>query len=99
MSTWLVFFLVCFAGIGFMFYCMMRRQDALLKAMRSEHAEFRVLLKALGARLELKEDELRTDSQSAPISVDEALDAYARKERLDMEPRSGSGKGMPDLKF
>ena len=52
MGTWLIFFLVCFAGIAFMFFCVLRRADALLKTMRDEHAQFRILLQALSARLD-----------------------------------------------
>jgi len=107
MSTWLIFFLVCFAGIVFMFYCLLRRGDALLKAMRDEHAQFRVLLLALSARLDtvsgLGEQGYGghgEDSEDIPISVDQALDAYARKGRLDLDKTREPGKnGLPDLKF
>lgn len=104
MGIWLIFFMVCFAGIGFMFFCMLRRQDALLKAMREEHAQFRVLLRALGNRLEPREDndlDLDASHDQAPLSVDEALSAYARKERTERGERpgreSGLKGGLPDM--
>ncbi|MDR2727358.1 MAG: hypothetical protein LBC10_05135 [Deltaproteobacteria bacterium] len=91
-----------------MFYCVLRRGDAMLKAMREEHAQFRVLLQALSARLDagsgFREDRYggygEGSRESAPISVGEALDAYARKERLDLDGTRESDKGgLPDLKF
>jgi len=99
MSMWLIFFLVCFAGQSFMFYCILRRQDTLLKAMKSEHEQFKVLLRALSARMEpdaalgpLEMPEKEPDISH--LSVEEALDAYAKKERGE-KPRGG----LPDLKF
>ena len=108
MGVWLIFFLICFAGIVFMFYCVLRRQDAILKALRDEHAQFRVSLRALGARLDANpgfgsgftEGEYSGESRdNAPISVDEALDAYARKERQDKDARVSAKSNLPDLKF
>jgi hypothetical protein len=115
MDTWLIFFLLCFVGIAFMFYCMLRRQDALVKDMRDEHAQIRVLLRALNARLdavtgfgELEEydkygendREASPISPISPISVDEALDAYIRKERPDPDGTREPGKdGLPDLEL
>jgi len=105
MDTWLIFFLVCFAGICFMFYCVLRRGDALLKAMRDEHAQFRMLLMALSARMDVLSDFIDTAGPGErnceiPISVDEALDAYARRELLDLDGTDDPGKGnMPDLKL
>jgi hypothetical protein len=116
MDTWLIFFLLCFAGIVFMFYCMLRRQDALLKTMRDEHTQIRVMVQALSARLdagtgfgELEDyggeyDRYdaggREASPGSLISVDEALDAYIRKERQDPDKAREPGKdGLPDLEI
>ncbi len=91
MGIWLIFFLICFGGIGFMFFCILRRQDALLKAMRDEHEQFKVLLRALASRFDV-ETENQPAEPLAPLSVDEALNAY-RKESRDKK------SGLPDLKF
>jgi len=107
MDTWLIFFMVCFVGIVFMFYCVLRREDALLKTMRDEHAQIRLLLQALNASLDAEPGfgENRyggydAGSRENPISVSEALNAYARKDRLDMDETRGADKdGLPDLKF
>ena len=95
MGIWLIFFLVCFAGMGFMFFCILRRQDALLKAMRDEHEQFKVLLRALASRFDVETESrpLSDMEKQAPLFVDEALDAYARQERQDKK------NGLPDLKL
>jgi hypothetical protein len=116
MDTWLIFFLLCFVGIAFMFYCMLRRQDALVKEMREEHAQILVTLRVLNARLdagtgfgELEEygkygeggreaASISPISPISPISVDEALDAYIRKERPDGTREPGKD-GLPDLEL
>jgi hypothetical protein len=100
MGTWLLFFLVCFAGIGFMFFCLLRRQDALLRTMQEEHAHFRVALRAMNARLDsIDEDAAKERAtaarRSGPISVDEALSAYAN--RHPKQESSRSGTETPDL--
>ena len=95
MGIWLIFFLVCFVGMGFMFFCILRRQDALLKAMRDEHEQFKVLLRAVASRfdVEMESRSMPDIEKQAPLSVDEALDAYVRQERQDKR------NGLPDLKL
>lgn len=76
----LTFLVICFAGLAFMFYCIQRGQDIMLRAMQDEHAQMRTILRALEARLDA-DDEERPELQQHPVTVQKN-----ESEKLDMEP-------------
>ncbi len=53
----LTFLVICFAGLAFMFFCIQAKQEKMLRIMQEEHAQIRLVLRALEAITEAKDEE------------------------------------------
>ncbi len=50
---WEILFLVAFLGLIFMFYCILRRQDAILKEMKDNNAKNFLLIRSIETHLKM----------------------------------------------
>lgn len=68
--TMMLFIFLCFAGFGVMFFYMMRSQEKFQESMRAEHAQMRLMLRSIEARLA---GDHPAQTLSAPASPPESL--------------------------
>jgi hypothetical protein len=68
--TRMVFALLCFTGVLVMFFYVMRSLDKLLANMRNEHAQIRVQMRSLEARLDILTGTAPPPPASAPLPGD-----------------------------
>ena len=81
--TSMVFALLCFTGIFVMFFYLMRSLDKFQENMRNEHAQLRVQIRALEARLDVPGG---ASSASASPSGSQAPLVLAPTSPLDAVP-------------
>ena len=89
-----VFFLLCFSGLAFMFFCLMRRLDVLSRSLREERAQTRALLSLIAKKLG-SEDIV---PEPYPLQTPEAGEKAVPKSEL-LEMKQPEKSAMPDIRM
>lgn len=87
-----VFFLICFGGVAFMFFCLMRRLDILSRSLREEKAQTKALLQLLAQRL---------STELAPVPVQAESSSEVQEniplKNATLELKQQQKSAMPDI--
>lgn len=90
MFSLMLFIFLCFLGMLAVQFYMLRSQERLNRALRDEHAQMRVLLRAMEARLDALGCPAETAVQATPAAQDPLLhlsfDAPAAKKAAPRTP-------------
>ncbi len=90
----LAFEVVLFGGLAFMFFCILRNQDGMLKAMREEHGAILSTLAKLEKRIATLQ-QLEASIAVNPLSVQPP---YFQEEKQEPAPRTWDSSPEPEEK-